>query len=617
MLIFHSLILAFCLPCAASDRPLIAVPDPAAPLPAETAQQAAGRHARVGQARAGTIILLHKGDTEHATENTLASIQLALDLGCQAVELDFRRTCDGVIVLMHDERLEHRLDVFGGIEDFCYEELLLAGPRDAKGNSPIFAAVSAIPALNDVLRLLRDRAGLVQLDLKTPGLDETLLAELRRADMLDHVVGYNNDNAPAFRQAAVAGIPFIGTLLGNRADLRPATVESLMLRRGQVLFLDDPRAALTLLGRPVRKPVLRPVEPLGTISPWPPGPLESVLLGCHWRLASAEEQQHGQDARGTRAIPVRQAAARLAISCPRRFVELAAEIAQRPDAETRRALAWNLAMIAKHRPELIDAPCRRVLVELLDDPAMSVRAEAAIACGRAKLAAALPALLHTMIDPHAKDEGREPTHAVLLECRGRYAFALGLFGDRSPAVARALMNVFEHREAGPNRMWLGDDGAMAAWALGKLRIAEAVPLLRKALAWEPPTDWKESDDDGPPRWLVYWDLQVPRFVPRALVEIGGSEVAEALDAVLRLSVKEAARRSPELLAETADARARFPAEDRSTLLTRLLTADVPQLHGAAVAECLRQPGPAYRALLKDHAPWAVPWWDVQHEGARP
>ena len=595
MLISLSLILAFCLPCAAADRPLIAVPDPAAPLPAETARQSAERHAAVARARAGTILLLHKGFTEHATENTLASIRLAFDLGCEAVELDFRRTRDGTIVLMHDERLEHRLDVFGGIEDFCYEELLLAGPRDRPAGDP----TARIPTLKDVLRLLRDRAGLVQLDLKTPGLDATLMAELGRADMLDHVLGFNNDNAEAFRKAAVPGIAFKGTLLGSRADMRPAAIQSLLTRPGQVLFLDDPRAALTLLGKPIRRAVPQAVEPLGTVPPWPPGPLEAVLLG------RAKE------------IPIRQAAARLAISCPGRFVELAAELARRPDVETRRATAWNLGMIAKHRPEAIDEPCRRALLDLLGDPSMPVRAEAAIACGRAKLAAALPALLRTMIDPHATDEGREPSRGVLLECRGRYAFALGVLGDRSPAVARALMKTFEYREAGPNRMWLGDDGAMAAWALGELKIAEAVPLLRKALLWEPPAGWQESDDDGPPRWLVYWDLQVPRFVPRALLRIGGGEAAEALDAVLRLSAKEAARRSPELLAETADARARFPAEDRPALLSRLVTADVPQLHGAAVAECLRQSGPAYRSLLAVHARWAVPWWDVQHGAPRP
>jgi len=50
-------------------------------------------------------VIAHRGASGRKRENTLAAFTLAYDLGADLVELDARRTCDGVIVVHHDARL--------------------------------------------------------------------------------------------------------------------------------------------------------------------------------------------------------------------------------------------------------------------------------------------------------------------------------------------------------------------------------------------------------------------------------------------------------------------------------------------------------------------------------
>ncbi len=52
----------------------------------------------------------HRGASGHKTENTLASFQLASELGAEMWELDTQLTSDGVVVVSHDD---HLLRVFG------------------------------------------------------------------------------------------------------------------------------------------------------------------------------------------------------------------------------------------------------------------------------------------------------------------------------------------------------------------------------------------------------------------------------------------------------------------------------------------------------------------------
>jgi glycerophosphoryl diester phosphodiesterase len=47
------------------------------------------------------LVIAHRGASRQAPENTLAAFAAAIDAGCDAVELDVRRTADGVLVAHH------------------------------------------------------------------------------------------------------------------------------------------------------------------------------------------------------------------------------------------------------------------------------------------------------------------------------------------------------------------------------------------------------------------------------------------------------------------------------------------------------------------------------------
>jgi glycerophosphoryl diester phosphodiesterase len=48
------------------------------------------------------IVVAHRGDHEHAPENTLAAFANAIKAGVDYVEIDLRTTVDSQLVIMHD-----------------------------------------------------------------------------------------------------------------------------------------------------------------------------------------------------------------------------------------------------------------------------------------------------------------------------------------------------------------------------------------------------------------------------------------------------------------------------------------------------------------------------------
>jgi glycerophosphoryl diester phosphodiesterase len=69
------------------------------------------------------IVVAHRGDRAHAPENTLASFELALAQGADAVELDARLTADGYVIAFHDARLERTTNGRGRVARTALAEL--------------------------------------------------------------------------------------------------------------------------------------------------------------------------------------------------------------------------------------------------------------------------------------------------------------------------------------------------------------------------------------------------------------------------------------------------------------------------------------------------------------
>ena len=101
-------------------------------------------------------VIGHKGAGAILPENTLSGFKKAVELGCNAVEMDVRLTSDKKLVLMHDETLERTTNGNGLVSDHTLKELkkLDAGKNER------------IPSLAEVLELLKPSNLRIQIELK-------------------------------------------------------------------------------------------------------------------------------------------------------------------------------------------------------------------------------------------------------------------------------------------------------------------------------------------------------------------------------------------------------------------------------------------------------------------
>ena len=113
---------------------------------------------------AGTapLIVAHRGAWGMAPQNSLEALEDAIALGCDAIEIDVRRTADGQIVLVHDARL--RLRTVGRLDHQQVQARMKLGQA---------------PLLADVLERAAGRI-LVDVELKEDGYVEAAMNVVRR-----------------------------------------------------------------------------------------------------------------------------------------------------------------------------------------------------------------------------------------------------------------------------------------------------------------------------------------------------------------------------------------------------------------------------------------------------
>jgi glycerophosphoryl diester phosphodiesterase len=103
-------------------------------------------------------IIAHRGASGLAPENTLAAMQLAIDIGVDWIELDVRQTLDRVLVCVHDETLNRTTTGKGHVITLNYKKI----KQFDAGSwfSPEFSE-ERIPSLNEVLKLINGQCKLL------------------------------------------------------------------------------------------------------------------------------------------------------------------------------------------------------------------------------------------------------------------------------------------------------------------------------------------------------------------------------------------------------------------------------------------------------------------------
>ena len=69
------------------------------------------------------LVIGHRGAKGHAPENTLKSIQKAIELGVDGIEIDVFRCASGELVVFHDKSVEKLTDGKGYIEQMSLDSI--------------------------------------------------------------------------------------------------------------------------------------------------------------------------------------------------------------------------------------------------------------------------------------------------------------------------------------------------------------------------------------------------------------------------------------------------------------------------------------------------------------
>lgn len=121
----------------------------------------------------GPLVYAHRGDRSRASDNTIEAYLLAVEAGTDGIELDVRRTQDGVLIVHHDER-DPAIGIFSSLDFIVLREMAPHVPT-------LREAMEVIPRHVFVNVEIKNDPGDPGFDAERTIVDETL-AELRDHD---------------------------------------------------------------------------------------------------------------------------------------------------------------------------------------------------------------------------------------------------------------------------------------------------------------------------------------------------------------------------------------------------------------------------------------------------
>jgi glycerophosphoryl diester phosphodiesterase len=188
------------------------------------------------------LVIGHRGFAEAAPENTLPSFELALDVGADLVELDFRLSKDGVPVVVHDRTLDRTTNARSRwrrrrIPVASKTAAELATLDAGAWFDPKFAG-AGIPRLADALDIIQARG--VALIERKAGAAADCIALLRQKGLINRVIVQSFDwhFLLAFHEAEPAQV--LGAL-GPPAVLANGRRPAAVFKRLSARWLDELR----------------------------------------------------------------------------------------------------------------------------------------------------------------------------------------------------------------------------------------------------------------------------------------------------------------------------------------------------------------------------------------
>jgi glycerophosphoryl diester phosphodiesterase len=117
----------------------------------------------------------HRGARAYELENTVESFKKAIDLGANAIELDLRRSKDGIIIVCHDDNLKR---LFG--KEILVHKATLDELKQSTENR--------IATLEEVLRFIDRKVDKILVELKETGYEKKILDMIRKEKLENNVI---------------------------------------------------------------------------------------------------------------------------------------------------------------------------------------------------------------------------------------------------------------------------------------------------------------------------------------------------------------------------------------------------------------------------------------------
>lgn len=104
--------------------------------------------------------LAHRGYSAHYPENTMLAFKKAIEAGFDGIETDVQKTKDGVLVLIHDDKINRTSNGKGKVRDLTYQELLQYNFNNG------FKEDVKIPRLDELLSLIKTTNMILNIEIK-------------------------------------------------------------------------------------------------------------------------------------------------------------------------------------------------------------------------------------------------------------------------------------------------------------------------------------------------------------------------------------------------------------------------------------------------------------------
>lgn len=111
-----------------------------------------------------TLNFAHRGFSRQFPENTMLAFEKAVEAGADGIELDVQLSCDGELVIIHDETLDRTAGEKGFVKDYTLQQLK---DMDVSGVWGDRYGKMEIPTLREYFRRFQNIPLITNIELKT------------------------------------------------------------------------------------------------------------------------------------------------------------------------------------------------------------------------------------------------------------------------------------------------------------------------------------------------------------------------------------------------------------------------------------------------------------------